>query len=349
MVDDNPCEHNVAPSTQHQLDQQLISRASAGDLPWAAKLLALGANPLAQSSLALREAAGNGHAECVRLLIPVSDPKAKGSYALQLAARNGHVGCVAMPSEKTKYPQLIKFARDNPLPTDALGLSLGILDVASLLVACLHREAARWDSMSLSLMHEARASAYPGSRLSNPAMLLNTRSSGPFGPSQGGHGPGCFFSYSHYQENSLGPALLLAAFSPRTMRPAISAAGYAQAIALLLSGGFLASARMYSGSSELSLDDFVNEAPGSENVPRASMSLEFHREHIVRLDRLRTDIGMRAALLALSDDKANLFGNDVREKLLALATRRSAESEASLIEASLSSPLLIPKASPPRI
>lgn len=254
-----------------------------------------------------------------------------------------------MPSEKTKYPQLIKFARDNPLPTDALGLSLGILDVASLLVACLHREAASWDSMSLSLMHEARASAYPGSRLSNPAMLLNTRSSGPFGPSQGGHGPGCFFSYSHYQENSLGPALLLAAFSPRTMRPAISAAGYAQAIALLLSGGFLASARMYSGSSELSLDDFVNEAPGSENVPRASMSLEFHREHIVRLDRLRTDIGMRAALLALSDDKANLFGNDVREKLLALATRRSAESEASLIEASLSSPLLIPKASPPRI
>lgn len=254
-----------------------------------------------------------------------------------------------MPSEKTKYPQLIKFARDNPLPTDALGLSLGILDVASLLVACLHREAARWDSMSLSLMHEARASAYPGSRLSNPAMLLNTRASGPFGPSQGGHGPGCFFSYSHYQENSLGPALLLAAFSPRTMRPAISAVGYAQAIALLLSGGFLASARMYSGSSELSLDDFVKEAPGTENVPRASMSLEFHREHIVRLDRLRTDIGMRAALLALSDDKANLFGNDARENLLALATRRSAESEASLIEGSLSSPLLIPKASPPRI
>ena len=96
MVDDNPREHNVAPSTQHPLDQQLISRASAGDLPWAAKLLELGANPLAQSSQALREAAENGHAECVRLLIPVSDPKARGSYALQLAARNGHVGCVEL-------------------------------------------------------------------------------------------------------------------------------------------------------------------------------------------------------------------------------------------------------------
>lgn len=237
----------------------------------------------------------------------------------------------AMATEESKYPQLVEFAKQNPLPSDPQSLAFGILDVASLLIACKRQEALRWDSMSFSLMYEARASAYPGAFLSNPAMLLDTRSSGPFGVSLGGHGAGCFFSYSHYQEHSLGPALLLAAFSPRTMRPAITVAGYAKAISLLLSEGFLASASIASSPSPLGLDDFANESLGHDEVPRASMKLTFDREHIFLLDHLRTDIGMRAALLAISDDKAGLFDNDSRTRLLALATRRAAESEAQQI------------------
>ena len=83
-------------ATPHKLDIQLISRAAAGDLSRIMKLLAQGANPLAQNSRALREAAEHGHFECASLLIPLSDPRAPNSYGLQLASMNGHIACVEM-------------------------------------------------------------------------------------------------------------------------------------------------------------------------------------------------------------------------------------------------------------
>ena len=53
-------------------------------------------DPMEQESGALRWAAMHGHAECVRLLLPVSDPKARESEALRYAAENGHEECLRL-------------------------------------------------------------------------------------------------------------------------------------------------------------------------------------------------------------------------------------------------------------
>lgn len=45
---------------------------------------------------ALQAAAEHGHEECVRLLIPVSKPKIHDSHALQMAAEGGHAECVKL-------------------------------------------------------------------------------------------------------------------------------------------------------------------------------------------------------------------------------------------------------------
>jgi hypothetical protein len=60
------------------------------------KLLLPLSDPREFDSLALVRAASRGHVECVKILIPVSDPKAKGSWALLEAAQNGHAQCVAL-------------------------------------------------------------------------------------------------------------------------------------------------------------------------------------------------------------------------------------------------------------
>ena len=60
------------------------------------ELLDEGANPKADDSEALRRAAGNGHLEVVKLLLPVSDPKARDSEALRWAAENGHLEIVKL-------------------------------------------------------------------------------------------------------------------------------------------------------------------------------------------------------------------------------------------------------------
>lgn len=89
---DNPIKKTI--------HQELLDRSSAGDAAGVARLLALGAKPTSKrrspdlSALVL--AAKNGHAECVKLLIPVSDPKAHGSLALSHAASNGHLECVKL-------------------------------------------------------------------------------------------------------------------------------------------------------------------------------------------------------------------------------------------------------------
>lgn len=51
-------------------------------------------DPKANNSEALRWAAQWGHTDCVILLLPVSDPKANNSEALRRAASKGHAECV---------------------------------------------------------------------------------------------------------------------------------------------------------------------------------------------------------------------------------------------------------------
>ena len=77
-------------------NQTLMSCAECGDLAGLARLLAQGADPRHGGSPALRLAAGNGHVECVKLLIPLSDPKANNSEALRWAAEAGHTDCVRL-------------------------------------------------------------------------------------------------------------------------------------------------------------------------------------------------------------------------------------------------------------
>lgn len=74
----------------------LLRFASLGDEANVASILSLKSSRPSTCSCAraLRRAAAEGHAECVRLLIPFSDPKPDGSEALGLAAKGGHLECV---------------------------------------------------------------------------------------------------------------------------------------------------------------------------------------------------------------------------------------------------------------
>lgn len=74
--------------------QTLEGCSQLGDIAGVARLLALRAYSRTHTTKALCEASRNGHAECVKILIPLSDPKANGSEPLCEAATNGHVECV---------------------------------------------------------------------------------------------------------------------------------------------------------------------------------------------------------------------------------------------------------------
>ena len=76
--------------------QTLDVFSQRGDIEGVARLLALSAYTWTHATKALWEAAHNGHAGCVSLLIPVSDPKANNSEALREAALNGHAECVKL-------------------------------------------------------------------------------------------------------------------------------------------------------------------------------------------------------------------------------------------------------------
>lgn len=62
---------------------------------------------------ALVQAAQYGHAECVKLLVPVSDPKSDNSLALRVAAGHGYLECVKLLipiSCKESIPMALKQA-----------------------------------------------------------------------------------------------------------------------------------------------------------------------------------------------------------------------------------------------
>lgn len=79
-----------------ELNAQLFRSASHGDPQGLARAIELGANPQFMESLALSEAASNGHAECVKILIPLSRPWELYARPLRHAAYNGHADCVRL-------------------------------------------------------------------------------------------------------------------------------------------------------------------------------------------------------------------------------------------------------------
>lgn len=82
--------------SQKELDLALASHAHDGLFLEVADFLRAGANPKYQNSLALRLAAGGGHVECLRLLIPLSDATACDRHALVWAATHGYADCVRL-------------------------------------------------------------------------------------------------------------------------------------------------------------------------------------------------------------------------------------------------------------
>lgn len=111
--------------------QTLEARAKIGDIEGVIRLLALRAYSRTHASKALCEAAGNGHAECLKLLIPASDPKANGSRALSLAAVQGHVECVKilipLSDPKANHSEALRLAATN-CHVDAFKLLLCVSD-----------------------------------------------------------------------------------------------------------------------------------------------------------------------------------------------------------------------------
>lgn len=87
-MDDSP---NSAPC------QMLLDCAQSGRRPRRrASLLAQGVDPSHKSSAALGEAAGRGHAECVKLLIPVCDPLAEMEGILSQILGAGHADILSV-------------------------------------------------------------------------------------------------------------------------------------------------------------------------------------------------------------------------------------------------------------
>ena len=89
----------MSKKSQRKLDEALLAAAWEGDAQSLKAALGAGADASRRydevGMTALTAAASRGHAECVRLLLPVSDALATDSYALRLAAHHGQDECVA--------------------------------------------------------------------------------------------------------------------------------------------------------------------------------------------------------------------------------------------------------------
>ena len=234
----------------------------------------------------------------------------------------------------SKYAQVLDFAKANPLPKTAGGLADALMDMAAILIAC--QEGSRhWDSVDLCIIHHARASPHPGAFLSNPALLPSTVSTTATSKSFGSLSAGCLFSYPYYQDDSLGTVLLLTAFSPRTRKPRLPASLYAQALVLLMDRGLIDSAGL-SGPHNLARAASGNLKVGDLLDSHFSMGLS--KEHIAATSSLRTDLAVRAIELALTSDKADLFTDATRARLLALALGRYSLASPPADEAALKDP-----------
>lgn len=232
---------------------------------------------------------------------------------------------------QSKYPKVVAFAKDHPLPKKADAMADALLDLACIFMACKKSESASWDSLRLEIIHHGYASEHPGAFLSNPALLPNTSSTTKDGyKSFGSHTAGGFFSYAHYQEDSLGTALLMSAFSPRTQKPARAASLYAKSMLLMIERGDIAKASAHA-SDGISMDDI---ARGVALTPNTSVffSIEFDKTQLSKLGALRLDASADCIDFALSDDKQGLFSTSPRDDLGKISAARRSLQEARTIE-----------------
>lgn len=92
----------------------LLEAASSGNETEVQRLIPI-SEPKKQKSLALQQAAKNGHIECVKRLVAESD--VDKSNALQWAAHNGHVDClnvlIPLSTKKTKNNIALSWAAKN--------------------------------------------------------------------------------------------------------------------------------------------------------------------------------------------------------------------------------------------
>lgn len=224
--------------------------------------------------------------------------------------------------------EVLAFAQANPLPRSIEGLALGMLDIAAIFRACNESSSPTWETLSLTLPYRNRADRFPGAFLSNPACLPNTTGSRDGMGFMASHTAGGFFSYNFYQECSLGPALLLCAFSPRSKKPARSPKSYAKAALWLFERGLIAQTE---ASGAHSVADIASGAAPASYLSHFFLTLNFERRHIEGLGELRTDLAALAIDFALSDDKSDLFSTKTRGLLQALSAKR-------LIAAGMGSP-----------
>jgi hypothetical protein len=223
---------------------------------------------------------------------------------------------------KSKYSEVLAFARAHPLPSTAEGLADGLMDVAAMLIAT-KADSAYWTQLNLSIIYTHRANPYPGAFLSNPALLPDNIIDYPHGArSFGSLTAGAFFAYPHYQEDSLGQTLLLAAFSPRTRKPVCSASLYAQALLHLQDQGLIEKG----GSHKHTLQALASGSVPLKERQHCSFNMVLASAHIQKATEIRTELGARAIECALSDDKAGLFTEATRARLLALVLSHEARA-----------------------
>lgn len=121
---------------QAELDERLARSAEIGCIAEITSLLAQGADPKHNNSAPLSAAAKNGHAECVKALIPISYPGAMASRALYLAASGAHAGCVKLlipvSDPKARDSLAIRAAATNGA-TESLRLLIPVSDLPAAL------------------------------------------------------------------------------------------------------------------------------------------------------------------------------------------------------------------------
>lgn len=236
------------------------------------------------------------------------------------------------PPISPAYQQVLDFAKDHPLPQEPHLLALHLLDVVTLLRHCQWGLFKRCDEVNISLSYHQKANPFPGAFLSSPALLMNTveHHGTPENPmkSMGGYGAGCFFSYSHYHENSLAQVLLMSAFSPRTEASSAPLSAYLQAMMHLHQAGLIEKFHIYgSDLTDRSAEEIILD-PALDQVSYASMSMTFCPKHQASLGQLYTPTAAKACELALTDMGQGVFSLETREKLTHLTNAYRAAFEA---------------------
>ena len=244
--------------------------------------------------------------------------------------RSGRDARYDAPMARSNSDQrLAAFARENPLPRRPEEMAEALLDLAALFFS--RNDLPAGGELDLTLIYRDSADACPGAFLSNPAVLPNTRTPGAYGWSLGSLGCGFLFSYPHYQEDTLGPALLLCAASPRTRRPAAPPSLYAQALLLLFERGD--SARV---GDRQALERIADGTTPRSELRHWSSSYGFDAAGAARL-RARGVAMARSAdclRLALEETKPDVLSERSRLTLSQWASRADAASEAAALAAS---------------